>query len=129
MGNHNHHEKSYTIQLKTNGRCITCNRPHIKPTAGIADTYIQYQSTKQHGTKADPLAEMLNNITKHPAAYVTRQTTNDSAQSNTKQKEDAKDKQPFTQTVKDNRTIVEQGGTIRTRSGHISKKPDRLEYR
>ena len=23
---HNHHNKSYTIQLTTNGRCITCNR-------------------------------------------------------------------------------------------------------
>ena len=56
-----------------------------------ADTYIQYQSTKQHGTRADPLAEMLDNITKHPEAYVTRQTTGDSEQSNTEQKEEAKD--------------------------------------
>ena len=140
IGDHNHHEKSYTIQLTTNGRCIRCNRHHIKPTAVTADTYIQYQSTKQHGTRADPLAEMLNNITKHPAAYVTRQTS-DSEQSNTKQKEEAKDneqcsveannttKQPCTQAVKDDRTIVEYGDPIRTRSGHISRKPDRLEYR
>ena len=91
IGNHTHHEMSYTIQLTTNGRCITCNRHHIKPSAVTADTYIQYQSTKQHGTKADPLAELLNNINKHPAAYVTRQTTSDSEQSNTKQKEEAKD--------------------------------------
>ena len=91
IGNHNHHDKSYTIQLTTNGRHITCNRHHIKPTAVTADTYIQYQSTKQHSTRADPLAEILNNITKNPAAYVTRQTTNDSEQSNTKQKEEAKD--------------------------------------
>ena len=136
IGNHNHHEKSYTIQLTTNGRCITCNRHHIKPTAVTADTYIQYQSTKQHGTRADPLAEMLNNITKHPAAYVIRQTTSDSEQSNTKQKEEAKDnehcsvdannttKQLCTQAVKDDRTIVEYGDTIRTRSGHISRKLD-----
>ena len=70
---------------------------------------------------------MLNNITRHPAAYVTRQTTSDSEQSNTKQKEEAKDnehcsvevnnttKQPCTQAIKDNRTRVEYGNTIRTR--------------
>ena len=121
IGKCNHHERFYTIQLTTNGRHITCNRHHIKPTAVTADTYIQYQSTKQHGTRADPLAEMLNNIAKHPAAYVTRQITSDSEQSNTKQKEEAKDnehcsveannttKQPCTQAVKDNRTIVGYG--------------------
>ena len=84
---------------------------------------------------------MLNNITKHPAAYVTRQTTGDSEQSNTKQKEEAKDnehysmeannttKQPCTQDVKDNSTRIEYGDTIRTRSGHINRKLDRLEFR
>ena len=139
IGDHNHYGKPYTIQLTTNGRCITCNRHHIKPTAETADTYIQYQSTKQHSTRADPLAEILYNITKNPAAYVTRQTTNDSEQSNTKQKEEAKDnehcsmkasnttKQPCTQAVKDNRTIIKYGDTIRTRSEHISKNTDRLE--
>ena len=102
---------------------------------------MQYQSTKQQGTRADPLAEMLNNINKHQAAYVTRQKTSGSKQSNTKQKEEAKDnehcsmeannttKQLCTQAVKGDRTIVEHGDTIRTRSGCISKKPDRLEYR
>ena len=137
-GNHNHHNKSYTIQLTTNGRCITCNRHHIKPTAVTADTYIQHHSTKQQNTRADPLAEILNNITKNPAAYVTRQTTNDSEQS---QKEEAKDnehysmetknitRQTCTQAVKGNKTIIKDGDTIRTRSGHISKKLDRLGYR
>ena len=84
---------------------------------------------------------MLNNINKHPAVYVTRQTTSDSEQSNTKQKEEAKDneqcsvetndttKQPCTQAVIDDRTIIEHGDTIRTRSGCISRKLDRLEYR
>ena len=85
---------------------------------------------------------MLNNITKHPAVYVTRQTTGDSEQSNTKQKEEAKDNEHYSmeaniytakqlckQDVKDNNTKVEYGDTIRTRSGCISRKPDRLEYR
>ena len=75
----------------------------------------------------DPLAEILNNNTKNPAAYVTRQTTYDSGQSNTKQKEETKDnehcsmeaknitRQTCTQAVKDNRTIIKDGDTIRTR--------------
>ena len=37
-GDHNHHDRSYTIQLTTNGRCITCNRHHIKLTAVTVDT-------------------------------------------------------------------------------------------
>ena len=127
--------------MTSNGRHITCNRHHIKPTAVTADTYIQYQSTKQQGARTDPLAEMLNNITKHPAAYVTRQTTGNSEQSITKQVEEAKNnehysmesnsttKQPCAQDVKDKSTRIEYGDTIRTRSGHISKNPNRLEYR
>ena len=39
-GDHNHHEKSYIIQLTSNGRHITCNRLHIKPMAVTADMYI-----------------------------------------------------------------------------------------
>ena len=89
-GYNNHHDKSYTIQLTTNGRCITWNRHHIKLTAVTADTYIQYHSTKQQNARADPLAEILNNITKNPAAYATRQTTNASEQSYTKQKRGGK---------------------------------------
>ena len=40
IGNHNYHNKSYQIQLTTNGRCITHNRHHIKPTAVTVDTSI-----------------------------------------------------------------------------------------
>ena len=64
MGSHNHRNKSYTIQLTTNGRCITCNRHHIKPTTVTVDTYMQYYSTKLQNARADPLADILNNITK-----------------------------------------------------------------
>ena len=90
----------------------------------------------------DSLAEILNNITKHPAAYTTRQTPNACEQYDTKQKEEAKDSKHYsaearnsirqinTQAVKDNKTITKDGDTIRTRSGHISKKKlDRLAYR
>ena len=37
--------------------------------------------------------------------------------------------QPVTQAIKDKRTIIEYGDAIRTRSGCISEKTDRLEYR
>ena len=70
-GDHNHHDRSYMIQLTTNGRGITCNRCHIKPTSITADTYLQYQSTKQSHTRTDPLADALNNINKNSTAYVT----------------------------------------------------------
>ena len=83
-GDHNHHHKSYMIQLTTNGRHITCNRCHIKPTTVTADTYIQYYSTKQQNTRADPLADILNNITRHPAAYANIQTMNILAHSDKK---------------------------------------------
>ena len=46
-GDHNHHGRSYTIQLTTNGRCITWNRLHIKPTTLTAYAYIKHQSYKQ----------------------------------------------------------------------------------
>ena len=44
---HNHHDRAYTIQLKTKSRWITCNRQHIKPTSITADTYLQYHTTKE----------------------------------------------------------------------------------
>ena len=74
MGDHNHHDKSYTIQLTTNGRCITFNGLHIRPTTVMANTYLQYHSTKQQNARADPLADIINNITKNAVAYATIQT-------------------------------------------------------
>ena len=102
-------------QLTTNSRHITCNRHCIKPTAVTADTYIQYHSIKQQNTGAHPLAEILNNTTK-----IQQLMSPDKQQmivNNLIQKEEAKDnehcsmeasniKQPCTQAVKDNRTII-----------------------
>ena len=85
-GDHNHQDKSYTIQLTINARCITHNRHHIKLTSVTADTYIQYHATKQQNVRTDPLVEILNNITKHPAAYATRQTPDACELYNTKKK-------------------------------------------
>ena len=63
-GDLNHHDKSYMIQLTANGRCITHNRCHIKPTTVTADAYIQYHSTKQQNAREDPFTDILNNLTK-----------------------------------------------------------------
>ena len=65
-GNRNCHSRSYTIQLTTNGRCITQNRQHIKPTAVTADAYIKHQSYKQCNMSTDPSADILNSIDKKP---------------------------------------------------------------
>ena len=106
-----------------------------------ADAYLKHCSHKQCHATTDPLAEILNNITKNPESYTTKQTKSNKNQSDTKQKEEEEDseqysmeasnvtKQPATQAIKENRTIRKYGDTIRTRSGCISKKLDRLEYR
>ena len=132
------------IQLTTNGRCITQNRCHIKPTTVTVDTYMQYHSTNQQNTRADPLADILNNITKNPAACTTIQIPNlDNilGQSDKQQKEEAKDKEQHsskainsskqicTDIIRDNKTVIHDDDTIKTRSECISKKLDRLAYK
>ena len=91
-GNHSHHNKSYMIQLTTNGTHITCNRHHAKPTTVTEDAYIQYHSTKQQNSRTDPPADILNNITKNPVAYATIQMPNITGQPDKKQKEEARTK-------------------------------------
>ena len=68
-GSHNHHDRSYVIQITNNGRHISRNRQHIKPTTVTADTYLQHQSNKISNKTTDPLAEILNNINRNPAIY------------------------------------------------------------
>ena len=74
-GNHNHHDRSYVIQLTNNVRHISRNRQHIKPTTVTADTFLQHQSKKLSNKTTDPLAEILNNINNNPALYTTEQAT------------------------------------------------------
>ena len=73
---------------------------HIKLTTITADTYLQYQSTKQSHTRTDPLTHILNNINKNSTAYVTTNAPSNNShsgqyheQTNTSQKEEAKDKE------------------------------------
>ena len=76
ISNHNHHGRSYTIQLTTNGKCITRNRQHINPRTVTADAYLQHQSNTQSNITTDPLADLLNNINRNPAAYNNKQSLN-----------------------------------------------------
>ena len=144
--NHNHHDRSYVIQLTTNGRCISRNRQHIRATTVTADKYLQHQSNKQSNIKTDPLAEILNNINKNPAIYGTRQerninntseqyneqTTNKIAQqeANIEQYDKKPDsgKERGTSSSHDRKASLQENKVNRMRSGHIVRKPDRLTY-
>ena len=64
-GNHNHHDRTYTMQLTTNGRQIMHNRQYMKPTSITADTYLQFHTTKESYVRTDPLGGILNNINKN----------------------------------------------------------------
>ena len=144
---HNHHDRSYAIQLTSNGRCITHNRQYIKPTSITVDTYLQYIATKQHCTRTNPLADILNGINKTPAAHVNVQTNSSDNKSrqyeqhpSQKQKGEAQDKehskavtnneqrQEKTSAPIDKRVLSCDSRIIKTKSGQIIKTPDRLAY-
>ena len=146
-GNHNHHNRSDTIQLMTNGRFTTYNRQHIKPTTVTAEAHLQHQSNKNYNIKTDPLMEILNNINKNPAVYAYRQATNtnnkeeqsneqiyntclqqearDIGQCNTREYISHKEE---TGVPQDNRYASQGSEVKRTRLGCIVKEPERLTY-
>ena len=126
-GNQNHHNRSYTIQPTTNGRCITCNGQHIKPIIVTADVYLQDQSNKNSNVRTDPLVEILNNINKNPAVYANRQPIN-----NKSLQQEAKAIEQCTKRAdtshkegegipQDNKSAF-QGSEVKKRPGHIVKK-------
>ena len=64
-GDHNHHNRSYNIEVTNTARIITHYRQHIKPIPITAEDYICYQGNKH--TKIDPLDAILDHIQKiHP---------------------------------------------------------------
>ena len=145
-GDHNHHDRSYVIQLTTNGRCILRNRWHVRLTTVTADKYIQHQSNKQCNITTDPLTETLNNINKNPAIYSTRQVkniNNTSEQHNghttnkipkqeaTMEQHNKKpdsSKERGTSGSTNRKASLQENEVNRMRSGHIVRKPDRLMY-
>ena len=87
-GDHNHHNQSYTIQITTAGRRITCNRQHIRPTSITTDDYICYQAMKHANRQTDPLDAILEHIKNNPMSYSKR-----TIQSNTNNTQNTYDKQ------------------------------------
>ena len=146
MCNHKHRDRSYVIQLTTNGRCISRNRQHIRPTTVTADKYIQHISNKQSNIKTDPLSEILNNNNTNPAIYGTRQvmninntseqhnglTTNKIPQQepNMEQynKKPDSGKERGTCGSAERKASLQENKVNRMRSGCIVRKPDRLMY-
>ena len=149
MGDHNHHDWAYIIQLTTNGRWITCNRQHIKPTSVTwLETYLQYHGTKQSQTWVDPLNDILKHINNNPTANAITDTNKNNIHSaqysqqtdnsqkgrgmdNREQSSEITDNNYRQETVnipKDKRTSPSNDKVIKTRSGQIVKKPDRLSY-
>ena len=75
-GDHKNHNQAYIILLTTNGRRITCNRQHTKPTSIKVDAYLQYHTTKNKDKQTDPLEDILNYNGNNPMVYASRHTHN-----------------------------------------------------
>ena len=112
-----------------------------------ADAYLQNQSTKQSSIKTDPLADLLNNINKNPAAYTNKQALNIDKKdkqcneqiSNNDLQQGAKDIEQCTKRAiisheegadvpRDNKPAIQGSEVKGTRSGCMVKKLDRLTY-
>ena len=74
-GNHNHHSRTYKIQVTNTGIIITHNRQHIKPTPITTEDYMCYQASKQ--TKTDPLNGILDHIQRNPHTYMDKAISNE----------------------------------------------------
>ena len=125
-GNHNHHDRSYIIQLTTSGRHISRNRWHTRPTTVTEDKYIQHHYNKQSSIKTDLLTEILNNINRNPAIYGTRQARNTN---NTYEQHN----EQSTNKIAQQEANIEQynkkpDNSERGTSGSHDRKPDRLMY-
>ena len=79
-GNHNHHNRSYKIQVTKTGRIITHNRQHIKPTPITAENFLHNQVNKH--TKTDPLDAILDHIQRHSLPPTTKIITNERPNNN-----------------------------------------------
>ena len=141
-GDNNHHDQSYTIQLTTSGRRITCNRQHIRQTSITADSYICYQAMKKANRQIDPLDAILEHIKNNPQSY-----SNRTVQSNSNKTQSMHDKQQPINNLQGNRQVhmqimqqavintradnnrIQQGeNVVKTRYGRTIRKPDRLTY-
>ena len=147
IGDHNHHNHAYIIQLTTNGRRITCNWQHIKPTLVAVETYLQYQTTKHSNTQTDPLEHILKCISNNSMVYANMQTNNSNIHNaqchqqtkNTQQGRGEDNSQQSSKVINkthrqktlntpEDNGIVQQNSEVKTRYVWTVKKPDRLSY-
>ena len=137
MGNHNHHSRSYKIQVTTTGRIITCNRQHIKPIPITAEDYMCYKARKH--TKTDPLDAFLDHIPKNPHSYSNKAISNKrddnqnthgehGVRNKSKGSKQEQIEEMSDSTRMDNDNINEGDNLFKTRYRRIVRKPDRLMY-
>ena len=136
-GNHNHHNRSYRIQVTNTGRIIICSRQQIKPTPITVEDYIHYQANKH--AKTDPLDAILDHIWKNPPTPTDKTISNE--------RDDNKicrvnmKIEPIYKAAEKNRQrkyVLTQGWTmntknegeniVKTRYRRIVNKPDRLTH-
>ena len=133
-GNHNHHNRSYKIQVTSTGRIITHNRQYIKPTPITTEDYMHYQVMKH--TRTDQLDAFLNHIWKNPHTYMDKAISNERDDIQNTHGEcgvrnnlqGSIQKQICSNTRVANESINEGENIVKTRYGRIVKKPDRLIY-
>ena len=138
-GNDNHHDQSYTIQITTTGRRITCNRQCIRQTSITTDYYICYQAKKHANRQTDPLDAILEHIKNNLMLYSKR-----TVQSNINNTQSTHDEEPkkhlqesrqiyiqrtVTNTMEDNNKIQQGENCIKTRYGRTIRKADGLSYK
>ena len=88
MGDQNHHNQSYTIQITTTGRRITHKRQYVRLTPITIENYICYQATKHANRQTDPLDATLEYIKNSAMSY-----SNRTVQSNINNTQSSHDKQ------------------------------------
>ena len=120
----------------------TAHKTHYSDNRYISTAPIKKLSNKT----TDPLGEILKNINSNPALYTTEQVTSTSntchqyeEQNTTKHVQKEADIEQYHKKAGDSQEKgrtdicaksdqVQENEVMRTRSGHIVKKPDRLTY-
>ena len=145
---HNHHDCTYVIQLTTNGRRITQNMQHIKPTSVTAERYLNYQTTKHSNTWNDPLEDILKCISNNPTVYANMHTNNNNIHNiqwhqltkhtqqgwgEDKSQQSSKiinkdHRQKTLNTPENSGRVQPYSKVVKVRYGWTVKKPDRLSY-
>ena len=130
-GDHDHHNRSYKIQVTKTGRINTCNRQHMKPTPITAENFLRYQANRH--TKNRPTRCHHWSYWRHSPTPTDKTITYDRSNHNnmpyehkdTNSMQDIKGKQRknvLTQYWTMNTKMM--GKILRTRYGRIVKKSD-----